>query len=79
MIVATVAQHYRLSLLPGARVFPVPGLTLRPSTPLLARILVRELPEGHYSGPSESELTPRGGRRYRWAPNRTASYREGHP
>lgn len=41
MIVAAVAQHYRLSLLPGARVFPVPGLTLRPSSPLPARILVR--------------------------------------
>ena len=41
MIVATVAQHYRLSLLPGARVFPVPGLTLRPSSPLPARILGR--------------------------------------
>jgi cytochrome P450 len=41
MIVATVAQRYRLALPPGARVLPAPGLTLRPSSPLLARILSR--------------------------------------
>jgi len=41
MIVATVAQRYRLALLPGAGVLPVPGLTLRPGSPLLARILSR--------------------------------------
>jgi cytochrome P450 len=39
MIVATVAQRYRLALPPGAGVLPVPGLTLRPGSPLLARIL----------------------------------------
>jgi len=41
MIVATVAQRYRPALPPGARVLPAPGLTLRPSSPLLARILSR--------------------------------------
>jgi cytochrome P450 len=41
MIVATVAQRYRLALLPGARVLPAAGLTLRPSSPLFARILSR--------------------------------------
>jgi len=41
MIVATVAQRYRLALPAGARVLPAPGLTLRPSSPLLARILSR--------------------------------------
>jgi cytochrome P450 len=41
MIVATVAQRYRLSLLPGARALPAPRLTLRPGYPLPARILNR--------------------------------------
>jgi cytochrome P450 len=41
MIVATVAQRYRLSLLPGAPVFPTAGLTLRPGSALPARILGR--------------------------------------
>ena len=41
MIVATVAQHYRLSLLPATRALPAPGLTLRPGFPLPARILNR--------------------------------------
>jgi cytochrome P450 len=41
MIVATVAQHYRLSLLPANRALPAPGLTLRPGSPLPARILNR--------------------------------------
>jgi cytochrome P450 len=41
MIVAAVAQRYRLALPPGARVLPAPGLTLRPSSPLLAGILSR--------------------------------------
>ncbi len=41
MIVATVAQRYRLELLPGPRVFPAAGLTLRPSSALPARILGR--------------------------------------
>ena len=37
MIVATVAQHYRLTLLPGTRVVPAAGLTLRPSPALPMR------------------------------------------
>jgi cytochrome P450 len=41
MIVATVAQRYRLALLPGARGLPAAGLTLRPRSPLPARILSR--------------------------------------
>ena len=41
MIVATVAQRYRLELLPGPRVVPAAGLTLRPSSALPARILGR--------------------------------------
>jgi cytochrome P450 len=41
IIVATVAQRYRLALLPGPRVIPTAGLTLRPSSALSARILGR--------------------------------------
>ena len=37
MIVATVVQRYRLTLLPGARVVPAAGLTLRPSPGLPMR------------------------------------------
>jgi cytochrome P450 len=37
MIVATVVQHYRLTLLPGARVVPAAGLTLRPRPALPMR------------------------------------------
>lgn len=37
MIVATVVQRYRLTLLPGARVVPAAGLTLRPSPALPMR------------------------------------------
>jgi len=37
MILATVVQRYRLTLLPGARVAPAPGLTLRPSPALPMR------------------------------------------
>jgi cytochrome P450 len=38
LIVATLAQRYRLTLLPGARVIPVARLTLRPSPPVLAQL-----------------------------------------
>ena len=41
MIVATVAQRFRPTVLPGVRAVPVAGLTLRPSGPLPARILAR--------------------------------------
>jgi len=37
MIVATMVQHCRLTLLPGARVVPAAGLTLRPSPALPMR------------------------------------------
>jgi hypothetical protein len=38
LIVATVAQRYRLTLLPGAGVIPVAGLTLRPSPAVPAQL-----------------------------------------
>ncbi len=41
MILATVAQRCRLVVLPGARVVPIAGLTLRPGPALPARVLSR--------------------------------------
>jgi len=41
LIVATVAQRYRLAILPEAGIAPVAGLTLRPGPTLPARILCR--------------------------------------
>jgi cytochrome P450 len=41
LIVSTVAQRYRLAILPEARVVPVAGLTLRPGPALPARVLGR--------------------------------------
>jgi len=41
-IIATVAQRYRLTLLPGASVVPLAGLTLHPRSPFL--MLVRPVP-----------------------------------
>jgi cytochrome P450 len=38
LIVSAVAQRYRLTLLPGARVIPAAGLTLRPSPAVPARL-----------------------------------------
>jgi cytochrome P450 len=38
LIVATVAQRYRLTLLPGVRVIPAAGLTLRPSPAMPAQL-----------------------------------------
>jgi cytochrome P450 len=38
LIVAAVAQRYRLTLVPGARVIPVAGLTLRPSPAVPCRL-----------------------------------------
>jgi cytochrome P450 len=38
LIVATLAQRYRLTLVPGARIIPAAGLTLRPSPPMLAQL-----------------------------------------
>jgi cytochrome P450 len=42
LIVATLAQRYRLAVLPEARVVPVAGLTLRPGPALPARVLSRD-------------------------------------
>ena len=41
LIVATVAQRYRLAILPDAHVVPIAGLTLRPGPALPARVLSR--------------------------------------
>lgn len=38
LIVAAVAQHYRLTRVPGARVIPAAGLTLRPSPAVPCRL-----------------------------------------
>ena len=38
LIVASVAQRYRLTLVGGARVVPVAGLTLRPGPAMPSRL-----------------------------------------
>jgi cytochrome P450 len=44
LVVATLAQHVTLHLLPGATTVPVPGITLRPRDPIPMKVVDRTRP-----------------------------------
>jgi len=41
IVIARMAQHCRLDLIPGQRISPMPAITLKPSTPLAMRVAWR--------------------------------------